>query len=86
MRLISMAIRLSQEKKTLRGPYIVCSRAHLNAIDDSPESLAADYVLYQDINLGTAAEGGDGGDDGKNFTPIAGALLQVPLTGGAKRS
>ena len=51
------------------GPYIVCSRAHLNAIDAAEPGLLTDsYALYQDINLGTAAEGGDGGG---NFTPIA---------------
>ena len=57
------------------GPYIVCSRAHLNAIGatESPAGLLTDsYALYQDINLGPAAEGGDGGDDGKNFDPITG--------------
>ena len=59
---------------SLAGPYIVCSRAHLNAIDDSDENLAADYVLYQDINLGTATQGGDGGADGKNFDPIGGSF------------
>ena len=48
-----------------RGSYIVCSRAHLNAVSSN---LTDNYALYQDINLGTAAEGGDG--EG-NFTPIA---------------
>ena len=48
------------------GPYIVCSRAHLNAIDDSDDNLAADYVLYQDINLET--------DGGGNFIPIDGSF------------
>ena len=40
------------------GSYIVCSRAHLNAIDDSDDNLADNYVLYQDINLETDAQGG----------------------------
>ena len=54
------------------GPYIVCSRAHLNAIDAAEPGLLTDsYALYQDINLGTTAEGGD---NGRNFTPIAGSF------------
>ena len=54
------------------GPYIVCSRAHLNAIDAAAPGLLTDsYALYQDINLGTIAEGGDGGG---NFTPITGSF------------
>ena len=43
------------------GPYIVCSQAHLNAIDDSSANLQAHYAMYQNINLNNQAFNSIGG-------------------------
>ena len=43
--------RLITREDNATGPFIVCSQAHLNAIDDSSANLQAHYAMYQNINL-----------------------------------
>ena len=43
--------RLITREDSGSGPFIVCSQAHLNAINSSTSNLRSNYVLYRDIDL-----------------------------------